>query len=338
MRSKLRQARSSLMALVTLAGMGLYPMKSITGQQAWQANITSSSTGLTVRVECNNPRAKVKTIAAGLGQIGSARPATLLISGTCHESVSITSLDAITLQGNSTAIIDGGNNPDATTVAVTDSHNIVLAHLTITGGGTGVGLAGQSSCAIEQSTIQNSLDIGAFVGVGSELSLLDTTIRNSTFAGLSVNTALVRMFGGSITANGGNGVSIRNGGTLIASAGDVTPTVQINDNVGIGIAGLGSHATISLSSTEIMNNAGDGISLQGGSTLGVMTSTIRSNGGHQVRIGDLSFAQFNGFQSNTITGVNEPDVVCDPKFSTTRGLSNLTGITTNCPAELPPTP
>jgi hypothetical protein len=48
---------------------------------------------------------------------------------------------------------------------------------------------------------------------------------------------------------------------------------------------------------------------------------------------------FAGFQSNTITGNDFPDVVCDPQFSATRQLAaNAPGATTNCPPDPPPLP
>jgi len=94
-----------------------------------------------------------------------------------------------------------------------------------------------------------------------------------------------------------------------------------------------------LNAAIISGNAGDGVTLQIGSTMNLFASSITNNNGHQIRIGDLSVARFSGFQSNTVTGATVPDVVCDPQFSTTRQLSaNAPGTTTNCPAELPPTP
>jgi hypothetical protein len=99
------------------------------------------------------------------------------------------------------------------------------------------------------------------------------------------------------------------------------------------------HNTVSLNSAVITGNAGDGVTLQVGSAMNMTSSSITNNNGHQVRIGDLSVARFVGFQSNTVTGSNFPDVVCDPQFSATRQLAaNAPDATTNCPAELSPTP
>src|SRR5262249_30111490 len=157
----------------------------------------------TIYVDCSNPAAKVKTITVGLTLLGDVRPAVLLISGTCHENVVITSLDRITLQGNPTATVDGGNDPNVGTVEIADSQDISLVNLTITGGGEGVGCFGQSLCRLHQTTVQNSLADGVGVGTGSHVQLVDTVIQNNSDVGLAVNgSGSANFFGGSISGNG----------------------------------------------------------------------------------------------------------------------------------------
>jgi hypothetical protein len=298
---------------------------------------TVSWDGNTIRVQCGNPAARVKTIAAGLKMLGDARPATLLISGTCHENVVITSLDHLTLQGNPTATIDGGSDPNFDTVDIVGSFEVSLVNLTITGGGAGVACLGQSVCELIETTVQNSLGDGVFAGVSCHVSLQDAVVQDNGGNGVSLGAGSVNFFGGAVTGNAADGVSVRNGGYLGVSAGNVYPTVTIQGNAGNGITAQ-SHSTLALSPASITGNGGDGVSLQGASEMTTLGSSITNNAGHQVRIGDLSFARFAGFQSNTITGSHFPDVVCDPQFSATRQFGNLVGASTNCPAELPPTP
>lgn len=316
---------------------------------------------LTIRVECGNPTARVKTIAAGLQLLGNLHPAVLLISGTCHENVVILGLNGITLQGNPTATIDGGSDPNSDTVEISGSLNIALNNLTITGGGEGVGCFDDSFCVLTQVTAQGSLGDGVGVGAGARVKLIDCIIQNNADVGLSVGVGSAALFGGRITGNASDGVVMRNGGTLGTAPGNLTGNPAIQNNAGNGIRTashntviLGSASitgnaangvllqigsTINLDSSVITGNALDGVTLQTGSAMSMFASTITSNGGHQVRIGDLSIARFVGFQSNTISGTNSPDVVCDPQFSATRQFVGATvGATTNCPAELPPTP
>lgn len=290
-----------------------------------------------IRVDCGNASARVKTIGDGLKLLGTLHPAVLLISGTCHEDVVIQGLDSVTLQGNPTATIDGGNDPNFGTVAIVGSLNISLNNLTITGGGQGVGCLGVSYCLLSGVTIENSLGDGADVQAASRLEITDSVVQNNATAGLGI-AGVGAFFGGSITGNGTDGVLLRNGGFFATNPGNLTPTVTIQNNAGTGIR-ASLHNTVTLNSAVITGNAGDGVTLQIGSAMNMFASSITNNGGHQVRIGDLSVARFSGFQSNTITGTNSPDVVCDPQFSTTRQLAaNAVGATTNCPAELPPTP
>ncbi len=299
---------------------------------------TTATPGSTIqlRVECGNPAARVKTIADGLKLLGALHPAVLLISGTCHENVVIQGLDSITLQGNPTATIDGGSDPNLGTVAITGSQIIALNNLTITGGGEGVGCIGASFCVLTQVTIQNGLGNGANVGRGAHLDITDSVIQNNAAFGLGIGVGSAAFFGGSITGNGSDGVSMRNGSFFGTGPGDVIPNVTIQNNAGNGIRTI-LRNTISLGSAVITGNALDGVTLQMGSSMRMFDSSITNNGGHQVRIGDLSMASF---APGTVTGANYPDVVCDPLFSTTRNLRSLIlrGATTNCPAELPPTP
>jgi hypothetical protein len=199
-----------------------------------------------------------------------------------------------------------------------------------------VGCFGQSLCRLDQVTIQNSLAVGAAVGGRAHLQIVDSVIQNNADVGISIGAGSVAFVGGAITGNGSDGVSMRVGGFLGTGAGNLFPGVTIQNNAGNGVT-ANLHNTIALNSAAVTGNAGDGVSLQAGSAMSMLGSNITSNTGHQVRIGDLSIVRFGGF-ANTITGSNFPDVVCDPVFSATRKFGNLSGTTTNCPAELPPTP
>jgi hypothetical protein len=304
---------------------------------AQKASVTLPGSGIQLRVECGNAKAVLHSIAAALKLVVNFVPTTLLISGTCHENVVIQALNNATLQGNPTATIDGGGDPNVGTVAIVGSLNISLNNLTLTGGGQGVGCLGVSYCLLNQVTVEKSLGDGGDVQAAARLEIFDSVIQDNGGVGLGI-AGVGAFFGGTISGNGSDGVLLRNAGFFAANPGNVTPTVSIENNAGNGIRTT-LHNTINLNSTIIAGNSGDGVTLQIGSAMNMLDSRITSNIGHQVRIGDLSVARFSGFQSNTITGTNSPDVVCDPQYSATRQLAaNAPGATTNCPAELPPTP
>jgi hypothetical protein len=214
---------------------------------------------------------------------------------------------------------------------------MALNNLTITGGGVGLNCVGLSDCSLTQVTIQNSRGVGANVNGGAHLGMLDCVIQNNAGAGLSIGVGSAGLVGGQMTGNGADGVSMRFGGIFTAAPADMNDNATIQNNAGNGIR-ASLHNTVNLNSAVITGNTVDGVTLQIGSAMNVFASSITNNGGHQVRIGDLSVAHFTGGPTNTVTGANFPDVVCDPQFSATRQLSNAPGATTNCPAELPPTP
>jgi len=299
--------------------------------------IASPGKNLRIPVNCGNQEANVKTVADGLKLLGNARPAVLLISGTCHENVIITSLDRITLEGNPTATIDGGSDPNVSTVFIADSRNVQLTSLTITGGGDGLDCVQQSYCLLNQVTVQNAQANGIRVAA-SRAALLETVIQNNGAEGMAINSASVGVVGGSVTGNGTAGISLRNGGILGVASDDPAPYASIGNNLGPGIMAL-SHSTVSLNGVNITGNSGDGVTVQNASEMTTVLANISNNTGHQVRIGDLSFVRFAGLASNTITGSSFPDVVCDPQFSIARQLAaNAPGATTNCPPDLPPAP
>ena len=292
--------------------------------------------GVQLRVQCGNPYAPIKTIADGLKVASLLHPATLLVSGTCHENVLLEGLVGITLQGSPTATINGGSDASVNAVQVFDSQDIALSNLAITGG-AGFFCAGLSDCSLTQVTIQNSLGAGASVNGGAHLSLLDCVIQNNAGAGLSVNVGAASLVGGQISNNGSDGVAVGFGGTFAAAPGDANDNATIQNNAGNGIRAA-LHNTVNLNSAVVTGNAVDGVALQLGSAMNVFSSTISNNSGHQIRIGDMSVVRFTGGPTNTVTGANAPDIACDSQFAATRQRSNAPGATTNCPAESPITP
>jgi hypothetical protein len=314
---------------------GVSSAEAVTSAPSPAATLQANAIQITVR--CGNPTAKVKTIGDGLRLLGSVHPAVLLISGTCHEDVLIEGLADITLQGNPTATIDGGTDPAAATVLIQGSQNIALNNLTIDGGGEGIGCIRESGCELTQVTIQNSLGDGAGVSSGAHLDLMDCLIQNNADAGLNVAHGTANFIGGRISGNASDGVLLRLGGTFAAAPMDENDNATIQNNGGNGIR-ASLHNTVNLNSAVITGNAVEGVTLQLGSAMTMIASNVSNNGGHQVRIGDLSVTRFAGGPTNTVTGANFPDVVCDPQFSATRQLSNAPGATTNCSPELPPTP
>ena len=85
---------------------------------------------------------------------------------------------------------------------------------------------------------------------------------------------------------------MRLGGTFTAFPADANDNVRIQNNAGNGIR-ASLHNIVNLNSAVITGNAVDGVTLQLGSAMNLIATSITNNGGHQVRIGDLSVVRFS---------------------------------------------
>jgi Right handed beta helix region len=298
-----------------------------------------------VNVDCNNPKAKIKTITAALAQVPISGPSTLLISGTCRENVTIQGFNMLTLQGNPTATIDGRANSALDAIDISESH-VTLNNLTLSGGAGGLGCIWMSACIMDHVTIQDTAGIGLGVQRAAFARGNLLTIERNLWGGVAVSdsTTLV-LRGATIQGNGGadlggDGITIGPGGFVYIYADDtgVTPSVIQNHLYGNGIS-MGGLATLTIGPASITGNAMAGIALGGGAIVNLGGTTITGNGNHGVRIGPLSMIFFQG-QRNTVSGNTGLQVVCDPPYSTTRGIARLSlpDGETNCPAEIEPNP
>ncbi|MBZ5545091.1 MAG: right-handed parallel beta-helix repeat-containing protein [Acidobacteriia bacterium] len=296
-----------------------------------------ASAASTVTVDCRGHKANIKTIKDGLAQLPAIGPSTLLVSGTCHENVLIQGYQFLTVQGNPTATIDGGTDINHDAVDIFSSSEVALNNFTITGGGLGVWCGNQSLCRLNNLTVENALDVGIYVGIRSILYVGDSTVQNNAELGLGTNVAGVLVVSGTMVQGNGAGIYVSHGGDLLVGNSETLPTLIQNNAGGSGIA-TGFNATMRLDSGTISGNGGDGVQLAGGSAGAFWNITITGNSGHGVRIGDLSYAQFGA--EAQITGNRDPDVVCDPEHSATRGIQNVKNNegTTNCPEEPPTKP
>ena len=92
--------------------------------------------------------------------------------------------------------------------------------------------------------------------------------------------------------------------------------------------------------STVTGNGGNGINVIGHSTLqlgfggngnGGPGSSITNNSGAGIMVKDLSFANFLDGVTNVVTGNGgAKDVICNPQFPATRGVTNIGGGTTNC--------
>ncbi len=306
--------------------------------------------GAKLKVDCNAGQ----TISAALATlnklpaVGSAGPNTVMISGTCHENITVVGMNNLTLQGDPTATVKGNANGFGVVLWVADSQNFVMNNLTLSGNGVATGVyCAVAVCQLNNDVVEDSGGVGVGVGPSSLVYLSGTTVQQSTGDGVHIGgNGNVVLAGVTIQSNGGAGVYSQVGGSVLTTlqgegfiiAGPAQTVIQNNAVDGI-FADV--NAALRLNFATISGNGRDGIRLEGGAKAQLANVSITGNTGHGVRLGDLSFGEFAG--GNSISGNNAGaatplDVVCDPQYSATRGLANLSGTTTNCPAELPMNP
>jgi hypothetical protein len=295
-----------------------------------------------VEVDCSSPKAKIKTIKDGLAQLPTIGPSTLLVSGICHESVSIENRQYLTVQGNPTATIDGGTDIESVMISTSNSREIMLTNLTVTGGGQGVFCGGGDLCRMSNVTVENSLGVGVGVGVFAVFTILHSTIQNNAGPGVWLSGgSSVSLIASNVQGNGDNGITVRAGAMLRASSDGADPNIPtvIQNNAANGIDASLLHGTVVLVDSTVSRNGWDGVILGGGSVAEFERPTITGNAGHGVRIGSLSLAAFNSGPVLVNNNAN-PDVVCDPQYPVTRGIHRVLGQggTTNCPPEPAPNP
>lgn len=280
--------------------------------------------------------------------VGSAGPNMVMISGTCNEDITVVGMDNVTLQGNPTATVNGNANGFGVVLWVTDSQNFAMNNITLSGNGIATGVyCAAAVCHLNNDIVEDSAGIGVGVGPSSMVFLSSTTVQQNAGDGVHMGgNGNVVLAGATIQSNGGAGVHLQAGGSLLTTAqsqgyeivGPASTVIQNNAQDGI-LADVNSAARLNF--TMISGNGRDGIRLEGGAKAQLASVSVTGNTGHGVRLGDLSFGEFadgNSISGNNAGSATPLDVVCDPQYSATRGLGNLSGTTTNCPAEPPTNP
>jgi hypothetical protein len=283
----------------------------------------SASAAPAIKVDCNKG-GSISATLAHLAQTGNSRGITILVSGTCKENISISRFDRLLLQGSPTATLQDASNGTAAVVNIVSSYDVTLQGFEINGGGAGVVCWYFSFCTLNHNTVQHSGGQGVFFG-RSEGLLQGNNIANNASFGVEGNASKLQTYTNTISNNGASGVIV-DGGNLTATSDTIT------SNGVFGIRLLNSSVARVFDLT-IDDNSAAGVHLESGSTASFEQintgNVITGNGRFGVSVNDLSFAGFVG--SNTVNGnLAQPDVVCNPQYSATRGAGTVGG-TTNCP-------
>ena len=187
---------------------------------------------------------------------------TLLVSGTCNESVDIgEEVHGITLDGQGTAAINGDLSVNTITVT---GRGITIRGFAITGGFQGIAVLDGGSALIDGNTIQYAAFNGITVFRNSTAQIINNTIQNNPSSGIQLQSSSSARVGftgppsarvsapNTIQNNGAPGIQVLRG----SSAQIFSNTIQNNASHGISVD---RNAQAEISANNITGNVGDGI-------------------------------------------------------------------------------
>jgi hypothetical protein len=263
----------------------------------------------TLQVNCGG-RGGLTTIGAAIKALQNfplPGPATINVSGACHENVVIQGAERLTLNAASGASITDPTGGNVAAVTIDDSRDVAVNGFTINGGPGGadvVDCENGSLCRLNGNAIQgasNAYGVGVFFSQlfldggtlqnnftglalinGASGRATNVTIQNNSL-GLEIRTQSFANTTATITANSTGGVFVHEGGTLSC------PGCQVTANAGIGVA-LKRNASARLyNAYSVTGNTGGGVQLNEESSVYFAPGTVTGNtGGMDVYCGSSS--------------------------------------------------
>ena len=192
-------------------------------------------------VNCDKSNASIQK---AVDRVRNARPTTIVIKGTCSETVTVAT-DDITFAAHA----DGGTVNG--TIVVVGGQRINVDGLRITGPGEGVSALDNASVYINNATIEGNGTSGVFAGRNALVILRNNTIRQNAVYGVEVSdgaNAQIREgntiesdapdfnVGAVIGAFRHATLRIRDGGNVIRNNNAEPPTDPLNANTAGGFA------------------------------------------------------------------------------------------------------
>lgn len=234
---------------------------------------------------------------------------TIHVSGTCNENVTIRT-DDLTLNGQDTAIVDGGGS--GIVVTVDGARNLAMADLTIRNGSGGILVVNDATLAVTDLIVTGSRShgievihstihatrltseqngrVGLIVNRNSLAEVTDASLRFNLSGLVVYSNAVVRFFGtNDMSHSTGQGMTAGLGGAIFS----IGPTLLMNNNgaEGLFVSQQGNVQAIG-GVLEANRNASDGIRVDQNASLslgvpglgGEPTVGTNDNGGHGVSV------------------------------------------------------
>jgi hypothetical protein len=270
-------------------------------------------------VNCDQP-GKGHTINETLRQLNPAGPNTVVIHGTCRESLFIEGFDRLTLRGAPGAIVsDASGGQVWAVVLISDSRRLVLRDLKITGGMVGIACTTNSDCQFANNTMEGQSQSGFHVSESNAYFSGDT-IRNVTGPGVYIWRSKVSLF---------DVTSERNfAGLWISSSSVFADRVTANSNSWGGVLAM-FHSDLELVGSTVTNNSQSGIQGSNLTSISLGNNTVTGNSSGAVWLSDMSTARFGGIETYANNGEpSMPQVQCAPYYTVVVNLP--AGVSTNC--------
>jgi len=232
-----------------------------------------------INVDCSTT-----TISDALSNANSGD--TLLVSGTCNETVRVRT-SRLTLDGQGIATIDGGSSTSAT-VSIT-RRGVTIIGFTITGGGNGISVSSAATVVIDNNIIDSTGNHGISVSRGSSVRIVDNMIQNNQNSGIFINensTARIGLF----------------------STSDAAPSPNtIQNNGADGIQGTRS-SNLRIVGNTIQNNGDDGVDIRKASHADIASNTIDGNGDEGIEVSENSGVNLGDNPDDPFDEPNETSV------------------------------
>jgi len=295
----------------------------------------STANATTLWVNCGATKG-LTSINAALKAVQNSEshgPATINVSGACHENVVIQSMDRLTLNAVNGASINDPSQGVSVTLVITDSRDVAINNFVINGYAAGtsgndvVWCQDASVCRFSGDTVQNAPQ-GAGIGVysGSYADIEGGFLQNNSgWTGLAVLRSARARAQGLTSQNNWRGFVVAEGGHLQLNGS----TIANNTDVGIEVR---QGAALVCNPCTVTGNGSHGINVEHSSVATFdNNSSVTGNVGAGVNLTNLSSATFDGTGNVANNNGGQGDVVCNPNFTVAAGLPVAVGKVVNCP-------
>jgi len=238
-------------------------------------------------------------------------PATIVVTGTCHEYLEIKK-DDVTIQGG-TYLPPTPPDPNRNIIFINSARRVSITGVIITGGRSGISVYQGGSLTLDNSTISEATSYGVLLSYGASVNINACIIQQNTLEGVMVtNNSALNLTKSTITANRRTGIVVTRSSSaqLGHSASGVPGLNTITDNLGNGLS-ITRSAFASIDNNTITGNSSIGLEIEGASAT-VTNNTIAHNqwgiivansGNARIGIDEVQSAGPNTIENNVYEGI-----------------------------------